>query len=109
MFRKLKDRINTIVRRWGFAPLFVACNVPAAPPNPPTDAGPTATTTTGATLPERCAAACAKFEADGCTQADKVCANNAFDDSGECVHLVTCEEACQDTPDFYLDQECELP
>jgi hypothetical protein len=112
MLRKLKRRLNRLLSRAGFAPLFLLaacsqCNLPPPPPEEPTST--TGTSTTGATpsIGARCKDACDFYRANECVEASDVCAADGFDESGECVKTFSCEDACAESPDFYLAKECE--
>lgn len=121
MFRKFKHRVNRILFRLGFAPLFLlaltaACSrcTPAPSPTEPTTTTSTSTSTTGGdpSLPARCAHVCANYResANDCVQRDLVCARDGYDSNDECVKWLTCEEACEesaDSTDYYLGEECE--
>jgi hypothetical protein len=66
---------------------------PAPPPDEPTQA-------------EKCAAACERWRANDCKDAEDVC-TEFDDDSGECIKTITCEESCVANPDAYdTDAEC---
>lgn len=107
---RIKRRLNIILFRCGFPPLFllVVMGCSRCTPQPDPAAPTTTSSTTGdePTTSEQCAQACNAFRAVGCTQATPG-VSYEFDESGEPTESITCEQACETDPAYYLGQECE--
>jgi hypothetical protein len=105
MLRKLKRRLNRILSRAGLLLLAACsqCNLPQPEPQEPTSTS----TTGGAGIEQQCADACEFYRANECAEASDVCAPDGFDDAGECIRMITCAEACEADPAYYLARECE--
>src|SRR5690606_10413453 len=117
--RNLRRWLNIRLMRWGFPPLLLLaacsqCNLPPPTPEEPTSTDSTSTestitssSTAGETLEQRCSNVCQEYRRRGCVEGNSVCAADGWNEDGECVRTVRCEDECQRAPDFYLTWECE--